>query len=258
MPKKIIKKFQDQYGKKKGKQIYYATAAKQKRDPHTFKKEDVEEGSETLTEMPHMGTPGGDLDVGIELMDKTEFIQFIEDLFSGRPVRSAHEERTVKLDTYEDKLEMRQQIEGDFIFLPMVKKKYGIEPDDIMQMIDRIIIMQQQVAIQEDVIVEVDGLMSVIPAGTLVEVVTNSSHPMRFDRFSSAGMNDLPTKVWPDKDDITKGRVEELEDDMLDDYVDDIPKEPNTDFVGGTPRTKRNFDGATTPATKPLINRGPG
>lgn len=40
MPEKIIKKFQDEYGKKKGKSVFYATANKQKRDPETFHKED--------------------------------------------------------------------------------------------------------------------------------------------------------------------------------------------------------------------------
>jgi len=39
MPKEIIKKFQKRYGKKRGKQIYYATAEKQGRDPETFHKE---------------------------------------------------------------------------------------------------------------------------------------------------------------------------------------------------------------------------
>lgn len=34
----IIKKFQDQYGAEKGKQVYYATANAQGRDPETFKK----------------------------------------------------------------------------------------------------------------------------------------------------------------------------------------------------------------------------
>jgi hypothetical protein len=38
MPEKIIKKFQDEYGKEKGKSVYYATARKQKRNPETFKK----------------------------------------------------------------------------------------------------------------------------------------------------------------------------------------------------------------------------
>lgn len=38
MPEKIIKKFQKRYGKKKGKSVYYATAAKQHRSPETFKK----------------------------------------------------------------------------------------------------------------------------------------------------------------------------------------------------------------------------
>jgi hypothetical protein len=42
MPEEIIKKFQDQYGKEKGKQIYYATANKQDRNPETFKKEEEE------------------------------------------------------------------------------------------------------------------------------------------------------------------------------------------------------------------------
>jgi hypothetical protein len=44
MPQKIIKNFQDKYGKEKGKQIYYATANKQNRDPETFEKsEDIKE-----------------------------------------------------------------------------------------------------------------------------------------------------------------------------------------------------------------------
>lgn len=41
--KKALKNFQDQYGKKKGKQIYYATANKQDRDPDTFHKESNDE-----------------------------------------------------------------------------------------------------------------------------------------------------------------------------------------------------------------------
>lgn len=40
MPKEIIKKFQDKYGKKKGKEVYYATANKQDRNPETFEKKD--------------------------------------------------------------------------------------------------------------------------------------------------------------------------------------------------------------------------
>jgi chromosome segregation ATPase len=38
MPKKIIKRFQKQYGKKRGKEVYYATAHAQDRDPETFEK----------------------------------------------------------------------------------------------------------------------------------------------------------------------------------------------------------------------------
>lgn len=38
MPGKIIKKFQDEYGAMQGKNIYYATANKQGRDPETFEK----------------------------------------------------------------------------------------------------------------------------------------------------------------------------------------------------------------------------
>lgn len=42
MPKDIIKKFQDKYGKEKGKNVYYATANKEGRDPETFKKKEEE------------------------------------------------------------------------------------------------------------------------------------------------------------------------------------------------------------------------
>lgn len=42
MPKEIIKKFQNQYGKEKGKGLYYATANKQGREPETFKKKEEE------------------------------------------------------------------------------------------------------------------------------------------------------------------------------------------------------------------------
>lgn len=38
MPKKIISKFQKEYGSKKGKSVYYATAHAQHRNPETFKK----------------------------------------------------------------------------------------------------------------------------------------------------------------------------------------------------------------------------
>ena len=40
MPEDIIKDFQKEYGKEKGKRVYYATANKQGRDPETFKKKD--------------------------------------------------------------------------------------------------------------------------------------------------------------------------------------------------------------------------
>lgn len=38
MPQAIIREFQKQYGKKKGKSIFYATANKQGRSPETFEK----------------------------------------------------------------------------------------------------------------------------------------------------------------------------------------------------------------------------
>lgn len=38
MPKAIIAKFQAQYGKRKGKSVFYATANAQHRNPETFKK----------------------------------------------------------------------------------------------------------------------------------------------------------------------------------------------------------------------------
>lgn len=45
--KEVMSKFQDQYGKKRGKAIYYATANKQDRSPETFEKNEgeMEEGS---------------------------------------------------------------------------------------------------------------------------------------------------------------------------------------------------------------------
>lgn len=42
MPKEIIQKFQKQYGKKRGKEVYYATANKEGRNPETFKKKEEE------------------------------------------------------------------------------------------------------------------------------------------------------------------------------------------------------------------------
>jgi hypothetical protein len=54
MPKEIIKKFEKQYGKKKGKGIFYATANKEGRNPETFEKknEDISilENIDILTE----------------------------------------------------------------------------------------------------------------------------------------------------------------------------------------------------------------
>jgi hypothetical protein len=38
MPKDIIKEFMKEYGAKKGKRVFYATANKQHRNPETFKK----------------------------------------------------------------------------------------------------------------------------------------------------------------------------------------------------------------------------
>jgi hypothetical protein len=38
MPEQIIKKFEKNNGKKKGKSIFYATANKENRNPETFKK----------------------------------------------------------------------------------------------------------------------------------------------------------------------------------------------------------------------------
>jgi len=52
MPQKIINKFQKKYGKKKGKQIFFATAAKQNRDPETFKKESFESRVDCILENP--------------------------------------------------------------------------------------------------------------------------------------------------------------------------------------------------------------
>ena len=53
MPKEIIEKFQKQYGKKRGKEVYYATANKQDRNPETFEKKEetsVLANTDVLTE----------------------------------------------------------------------------------------------------------------------------------------------------------------------------------------------------------------
>jgi len=52
MPKNIIKKFEKEYGKDKGKSIYYATANKLKRNPETFKK-DISESNSSM-EVPQI------------------------------------------------------------------------------------------------------------------------------------------------------------------------------------------------------------
>lgn len=54
MPKDIIKKFQKQYGKEKGKKIYYATANKQGRDPETFQKESSENNFQVCNEWAYL------------------------------------------------------------------------------------------------------------------------------------------------------------------------------------------------------------
>lgn len=49
MPKEIIEKFQKKYGEKKGKEIYYATANKENRNPETFKAKEEETNMDSLT-----------------------------------------------------------------------------------------------------------------------------------------------------------------------------------------------------------------
>jgi hypothetical protein len=38
MPTALIRKFQKEYGTKRGKEVFYATANKEGRDPETFRK----------------------------------------------------------------------------------------------------------------------------------------------------------------------------------------------------------------------------
>jgi hypothetical protein len=45
MPADIIRKFQKKYGKKKGKEVFYATANKENRSPETFEKKGGETGN---------------------------------------------------------------------------------------------------------------------------------------------------------------------------------------------------------------------
>jgi hypothetical protein len=67
MPQEIISKFQKQYGKKKGKQVYYATANKQGRNPETFKKESFDRRLDAVLEM-----------FGSNVMDATNRLERIE------------------------------------------------------------------------------------------------------------------------------------------------------------------------------------
>ncbi len=53
----VLNKFKDQYGDKKGEEVYYATANKQDRDPETFEKnEDVEESWDLAMEDAKVGS----------------------------------------------------------------------------------------------------------------------------------------------------------------------------------------------------------
>ena len=53
----VLDKFKDQYGDKKGEEVYYATANKQDRDPETFEKnEDVEESWDLAMEDAKVGS----------------------------------------------------------------------------------------------------------------------------------------------------------------------------------------------------------
>lgn len=51
MPDEIIKQFEKQYGTKKGKKVFYATANKQKRNPETFKPKRQKTIREIIDEM---------------------------------------------------------------------------------------------------------------------------------------------------------------------------------------------------------------
>jgi hypothetical protein len=66
-------KFKDQYGKKKGEEVYYATANKQDRDPETFEKnEESAIGGWDLAMEEDAGVPS----------DTSDKLDYLEDLFS--------------------------------------------------------------------------------------------------------------------------------------------------------------------------------
>lgn len=54
MPEKIKKEFEKQYGKEQGERIFYATAAKQNRDPETFEKKDGKKKEAQRKEAQHL------------------------------------------------------------------------------------------------------------------------------------------------------------------------------------------------------------
>ena len=69
----VLNKFKDQYGKKKGEEVYYATANKQDRDPETFEKnEESAIGSWDLAMEEDAGVPS----------DTSDKLDYLEDLFS--------------------------------------------------------------------------------------------------------------------------------------------------------------------------------
>lgn len=67
--------------------------------------------------------------------------------------------------------------------------------------------------------------------------VINEENPLKHDRLATAGVTDLPTKVWPTEEDF-KDNLDEFDKKLLD-QVDEMPKESDDNL-------------------KPISSKGPG
>ncbi len=91
-----------------------------------------------LKEMPHLGSPDGDFDVGLELLkgDKSALTDKLIRIFSGEPVKSAHNEMVLQLDTPEEQEEFKKELFNSIVFIPYIKKYFNMSEDELIDIID--------------------------------------------------------------------------------------------------------------------------
>lgn len=93
---------------------------------------------EKLFEIPHVETPDGDLDMGLEFLDTPQdFVEYISRIFAGERVRSAHEDDFIQLRTPEDKLKFKKELWDHPFFLMMIQKQFNVTPEDLESIIDK-------------------------------------------------------------------------------------------------------------------------